>query len=214
MKSKEEQHSSSVVLRKEIQDQSEAEAAALLEQAEKEAQRILDEARAEAEKIKADILKKAEIQAEGVRKRILSSVRLEVKRQALRTREAFVLKIFSSVEEKLEAFRKTKGYLSVLKNLVVEGVLALEADVVHVLPGEVERKLLTKKIFSEVEKEIRQRKKKKVKLEFSGRTIPDAGVILMSSDGRTQFDNRFSTRMERMENAMRLMVVKRAIEKK
>ncbi len=211
MKSKEEQHSSSVVLRKEIQDQSEAEAAALLEQAEKEAQRIFDEARAEAEKIKADILKKAEIQAEGVRKKVLSSVRLEVKRQTLRTREALVLEIFSGVAEKIEAFRKTKGYLPVLKNLVMEGVLALDADMVHVLAGDVERKLLTKKIFSEVEKGIRQRRKKKVKLEFSGRTIPDAGVILMSSDGRTQFDNRFSTRMGRMQDAMRLVVAKRVV---
>lgn len=212
MKSIKGRRSSSNVLRKEIRTQSEAEAAALVEQAEKEAHQIVNNAKAEAEKIKADILKKAEIQAEGIQKRILSGVRLEVKRQTLRTREELVQKIFGGVEEKIEAFRKTKAYLPVLKNLLLEGMLALDSDVVHVLPGDVERKLLTRKIFSEVEKEIRQRRKKKVKLEFSGRTIPDAGMILMSSDGRTQFDSRFSTRMERMKNAMRLMVAKRVVE--
>ena len=89
---------SSDVLRREIREQSEAEAASLVEGAEKEAQRIVSGAETEAGKVRAEILKKAEVQAEGIRRRVLSGVHLEIKRQTLRAREEMLAEILNSVK--------------------------------------------------------------------------------------------------------------------
>lgn len=205
----ENEHSSSDVLRKEIREQSEAEAAAILEQAEKESRGILDEAKAESEKVKADILRKAEVQAEAVRRRIVSGVHLEIKRQALRTREELLSKIFQAVKERLEGLRKTKAYEPFLKKMIVEGVLALDAELVEVMAGDVEKKHITRQFLSQLEKEVRKQGGKEVKLRLSEQTFPEGGVVLISSDGRMKFDNRFSARMERLEREMRLEAVKK-----
>lgn len=211
MKSREEQHSSSDILRREIQDQSQKEAAEIVGQAEREAKGILDRARAEGEKVRAELLKKAETQADAVRKRILSGVHLDVKRQNLRTREELISRLFQAVEERLNRFRKTKAYIDSLKKLVIEGVLALDAGTIRILSGNVERKLLTKKLLSEVKKEVHQRTGREVKLMRSDQVLQEGGVVLVSSDDRMLFDNRFSARMQRMQHQMRLEVVKRVM---
>ena len=211
MKSMEEQHSSSDILRREIQDQSQKESAELVEQAEREAKQILDRARSEAEKDRADILKKAETKADAVRKRILSGVHLDVKRQNLRTREEMISRLFQAVEERLNRFRKTKAYAASLKKLVIEGVLALDAKSIRILSGNVERKLLTEKMLSEVKKEVHHHTGREVKLVRSDQVLPEGGVVLVSSDERMLFDHRFSARMRRIQNEMRLEVVKRVM---
>lgn len=211
MKSREEQNSSSDVLRREIQDQSKKEVAELVERAEREAKQILDRARAEAEKVRADILKKAETQADAVRKRILSGVHLDVKRQNLRTREELISRLFQAVEERLNRFRETKACVASLKKLAIEGVLALDAETIRILSGNVERELLTKKMLSEVEKEVHQQTGREVKLVRSDQVLPEGGVVLVSSDERMLFDNRFSARMKRIQHRMRLEIVKRVM---
>lgn len=208
----EEQRSSSEILLKEIREQSKAEAEAIIEQAEKESNRILKEAKVEAEKIRSEILHKAEVQASRIRKKILSGVHLEVKKQTLYAREEIMSRIFEKVEEKLEKFRLTKTYLPFLKKLIIEGVLALELNATKVIAGNVEKKILDRKFLSKIEREIREHEGKNVKLSLLNETLTESGVILVSSDGRMRFDNRLSTRMHRIENEMRLMVVKKVVE--
>jgi len=203
---------SSEELRKEIQEQSQTEAEAILRQAEKEARKIMENAQAEAEKVRSNILKKAEMQAEAVRRRIFSSVHLEIKRKILEDREALLSRLFQKVEDKLNTFRTHRDYVAFLKKLLMEGVLALDAEALRILAGEIEKKLLTRKVLSEIEKELASKKGKTVTLSLSDETLTEGGVVLVSSDGRTKFDNRFSTRMERMKDEMRLFAMKRVIE--
>ena len=213
MSSMEDQHASSGILQKEIRSQSEKEVSTILERAEKEAQKILDDARSDAESIRSDHLRKAEARAEGIRKRILSGVHLEVKRQTLRTREELLSKIFSGVEAKMNALRKTKAYGNIVKKWVIEGILALETEMVRVLPGDVEKEFLTKEVLTQAEKEIQERTGRKVTITVAERILPDAGVVVVSSDERMLFDNRFSTRIQRRKNEMRLEAVNRVMEK-
>jgi len=203
---------SSEELRKEIQEQSQTEAEAILRQAEKEARKIMENAQAEAEKVRSNILKKAEMQAEAVRRRIFSSVHLEIKRKILEDREALLSRLFQKVEDKLNTFRTHRDYVAFLKKLLMEGVLALDAEALRILAGEIEKKLLTRKVLSEIEKEMASKKGKTVTLSLSDETLTEGGVVLVSSDGRTKFDNRFSTRMERMKDEMRVFAMKRVIE--
>ena len=198
----------SKILREEIRGQSETEAAVILEQAEKEAERIIGEAESEAQKIRSGLIKKAEIQAEGVRKRILSSVHLEIKKQNLQAREEMLLKVFELVQEKLEQFRKSPEYCSFLEAMIIEGALALGFENLQILAGEIERKVLSKPFLDKIEKNI-DKEDRKVNLSLSDEKIDEGGVIVTTEDGRARFDNCFSARIHRNQDEMRLLAIKK-----
>ena len=198
-------------MQKEIQAQSEKEAETILGQAEREAQQILNNAQKEADSIKADMIRKAEAQAEGIRKKILSGVRLDVKKQNLRIREELLSKIFEQVKEKIETLRQTKAYEGYLKELVIEGVMAIDAERMRVLPGNVEKKLLSEATVKQIIGEIQKRTGRKTKLSVVDQPLPEGGVVLISEDERMLFDNRFSARMQRMQSQMRLEAMKRVM---
>ena len=211
MESPQEQQASSDILQKEIQAQSEKEAGAILEQAQREAQQILNNARKEADGIKADMIKKAETQAESIRRKILSGVRLDVKKQNLRTREELLSKIFEQVKEKIEAFRQTEAYKDYLKELVIEGATAIDAERMRVLSGTTEKKLLSEATVKQIIGEIQKRTGRKTKLSIADQALPEGGVVMVSDDERMLFDNRFSARMQRMQSQMRLEAMKRVM---
>ncbi len=204
----EETSASSDVLRQEIREQSQLEADAILQQAEREAERILNAARAEAETIRRDMMRQADVKAESVRKRILSGVHLEVRRQRLDGREAVIRQVFDGVLGKLETLRQSKAYLPFLKRMVIEGVTALDADAVRILPGDVEKKSLTKKILSDIKADIQQQTGRTVSLSVADHALPNSGVVVVSADERMLFDNRFSVRIDRLRHAMRLYIVR------
>jgi V/A-type H+-transporting ATPase subunit E len=211
MESMEEQRSSSVILQKEIESQSTKEAEEILEQAEREAHRITDNARREAEKIRTEMLRKAEVQAESIRRKILSSVHLEVKNQALRTREELLTKIFQDVMKKLDTFRRTEGYDEYLKKFIVEGILAFDTDKIRVLPGDVEKKRLNDAMVAQIKKDVKKQTGRTISLSIADQVLPEGGVVMVSADERMLFDNRFSTRIRRLENTLRLEAIKRVM---
>ncbi len=203
-----EESTASKKLQEEIREQSEAEAAVILEQAEKEAGRIIGDAESEAQKIRSGLIKKAKTEAEGIRKRILSSVHLEIKKQNLKAREEMLSKLFLLVQEKLEQFRKSPDYGSFLETAVIEGALALGFENLSILTGDVERKLLSKQSLNRIVKQLDQ-EGRKVKLLLSDEKIDEGGVIVASQDGRARFDNRFSARIRRNLDEMRLLAIKK-----
>jgi vacuolar-type H+-ATPase subunit E/Vma4 len=201
------QHSSSKILRQEIIESSKTEETEILERAQKDKELILKEARAKAEKIKFDILKKAEAQAENIQRKILSGVHLETKKQTLRIREEILTKIFQTVKAELEKFRQDKSYFTFLKNLIIEGASALEGETIKIILGDIEKGLLSKAVLLTIEKEIGD-KDREVKFSISDQRLQEGGVILMSIDERIKYDNSFSARIKRIEDKMRLVVMK------
>jgi len=199
--------SSSEVLCREIEEQSKEEAKAVLDQAEKEKERILKEAQDEISRFQAENKKKAEMQAENIRKKVLSGVHLEIKRQRLRNREETISRILQAVKDKFENYRKTDMYLSFVKKLVIEGIQALDSDKIEIIPGKVEKQLLKNNVLKEIEKEAKSIGLK-IHLAMSDEILSEGGVVLRSLNGRMRFDNRFSTRIKRVEETMRLKVMK------
>lgn len=201
------ENESAEALRKEILERSGADAKAVIEQAESDAARVKAEAKSEAEKFQAETLKKAAAQAEAVRKRILSGVHLEVKKRHLQVMEETLSRIFEQVKGRLEAFRKDKSYGAFLEKLAVEGIEALDSAEIQLLPGAAERPLLTRDRLAAIEKEAENRKRK-VRLVLSDQTLTDGGVVLVSGDGRTRFDNTFSARIRRYQGELRMTAMK------
>jgi vacuolar-type H+-ATPase subunit E/Vma4 len=100
----------------------------------------------------------------------------------------------------------------VLEGLIVEGVSALEGDEFRIEGGKREHELWTKAAISRVVKRIEEKTNRKVSLSVGKDVLSEGGVVVVSSDERMLFDNRFSARMERMEDAMRLEVMRRVFE--
>lgn len=203
--------SSPDVLGQEIRNQSENEVESILSQARAEAKQIVNKAQVEANGIRDDIVKKAETRADQVKRKILSGVHLEVKRQKLNTREKILDQIFKRVASQLEAFCQTDAYAPLLQKLVAEGILAINVESVRVLPGKIEKSLLTEKMLSQIKKDVQSSTGWSPEIVVAERPLPDTGVVIVSSDERMLFDNRFKTRIQRNQNEMRLEAVKRIL---
>jgi vacuolar-type H+-ATPase subunit E/Vma4 len=194
-------------LRREIMQRSEQDAAAILGEAERDAAKLVADTRAGAEAARAEVLKRAAGQAESTKKRILSGVHLETQKRRLQLTEETLARIFERVRERFEVFRTDKGYDVFLGGLVLEGALALDSDEVHVVPGDIERKFLSKDRLAAIEKEA-AKAGRTVRLALSTESLREGGAVLISADGRTRFDNGFSARLRRNQNAMRLEAMK------
>jgi len=198
---------SSEVLRREIEEQSQSEAAGILEQADKDIQALIGQAQAEADRIRKDILDKAEKQAEQIRKRILSGVHLEIKKQHLRNREILLDEIVQDVRKELNAFRSKPDYEDVLIQFVLEGVRAIEGDEMILICGSEESKHL-----KSIQQVIHRTTGRSIQMRIEKHDSEDGGVLLLSADRRIRYDNRFSARMKRMEQTIRLDVMKTIFE--
>ncbi len=195
------------ILLHEIQVQSQTEAEAVLQQARKEADQLLKTAQKNADKSCEDIIHKAEAQAGNIKKRILSSVHLEIKKQYLKAREIMVQKVIDAIWQKIYAFCDSEAYCSVLKAMIIEGVTALDGYSMIIKPGRAERKLITNQMINGIESQV-----KGLQLKLSDTDISEPGIIIETTDGRTRFDNRFSARIKRFQNAIRLATLREILE--
>lgn len=198
---------SSDILCREITQQSENEAATILEQARKDADQILKTAQADAQKEREKVLAEARTQATAESRRVLSGVHLEVKKQTLRNREAVIARVFDAVRKELENFRKEPNYDSFLESLIFEGIFALESDRFKLCFGKQEADLFESKIRGRVI-EILSGQGRSCTLDVSVVPESEGGVLILSEDGRMSYDNRFSARLKRLETDMRLEVMK------
>lgn len=200
---------SSEVLCQEIEAQSEREAAEILEQAEKEGQTLLRQAEKEAEKIRSEVLARADQQAEQVRKRILSGVHLEIKKQQLRDRELLMDDVLVRVRKKLDAFRSEPAYKPVLTAWIHEGLEAMDSEDVILQCGSAEAGLLDKKTLDTILTRIKKETGRVLSVQVEKTGEPEGGVLILSADRRVRYDNRFSARIRRLEQQIRLDVMQR-----
>jgi V/A-type H+-transporting ATPase subunit E len=207
-----ETQNSSGLLRNEILTQSKSEAESILDQAKKEYDRQINQAKKEADREQEQLLKNGQVQASGIRKKILSNVKLEVKKQQLDTREKVIVQIFQILTDRLIGYRDHSDYLQFLIESIVEAAVALPGDRIQLCVGEKEKQLLETKTLHSIEKQIMDRSKRKVTLNITEDFIDEGGVLAFTADKRMRFDNRFSAQLHRMEDEMRLMIVREVFE--
>ena len=133
-----ETQNSSGLLRNEILTQSKSEAESILDQAKKEYDRQINQAKKEADREQEQLLKNGQVQASGIRKKILSNVKLEVKKQQLDTREKVIVQIFQILTDRLNGYRDHSDYLQFLIESIVEAAVALPGDRIQLCVGEKE----------------------------------------------------------------------------
>jgi V/A-type H+-transporting ATPase subunit E len=164
--------------------------------AEKKIESILNEAR-----------EKAREQAETVKKKIISSAELEVKRRSMLVRDAVMQDIMNKVEKKLESIASEINYRSVLTNWITEAAVGLDAEAAQVNASEKERTLIDDKLLSEVKDRILTQTGRDVMLTLSDTPpLKSQGVVLTAADGRTAFNNQDKTRMLRKQREIRMLI--------
>ena len=171
-------------------------AAGIVEQAEEKSKQILDESRAQAQRDANDILSRAGLEAESIRKSILS-YRIRANRlRILEEKNKIVQSVLKSVEQRLSDIARTDQFDSTLKRLVLEAVEAVGTDNAVVKVG-----------FRNAEKKglqsLGQSLPKGTKF-LADETVIDelGGVIVSDPEGKMSFNNSFKARIERLDNQL------------
>src|SRR3989441_8768058 len=100
-------------------------AAGIVEQAESKSRQVLDEAQAQAERDANDIISRASLEAESIRRSILSS-RIRANRlRILDEKNKIVQSVLKSVEKSLSNIASSDQFESTLKRFVAEAVEAV-----------------------------------------------------------------------------------------
>ncbi len=171
-------------------------AAEIVREAEDKANQISDEAQAQAQRDGGEILSKASLEAESIRRGILSS-RIRANRlRVLDEKNKIVQSVLKSVEQRLSDIASTDQFQPTLKRFVTEAVDAVGMDDTVVRIG-----------FQNADRKS---------LESLGRTLPQGtrlvvdekpiddlgGVVASDVGGKMIFNNSFRARLERLDNQL------------
>ncbi|MCK4887277.1 MAG: hypothetical protein KAS96_07795 [Planctomycetes bacterium] len=156
------------------------------------------------ESILNDARKQAQEKAEIVKRKITSSVGLEVKRRKLKVRNEVVKEIINRVEKKIEAQMAAEAYRDFLIDWLTEAAIGLGAESAEINASQRERQLIDEQLISDVKDKVQAYNNNQVELELSqSQPLKDQGVVLVSSDGRTAYNNQMKTRIMRQERIIR-----------
>jgi vacuolar-type H+-ATPase subunit E/Vma4 len=171
-------------------------AADINREAEEKARQSVDESRVQAQKDADEILSKANLEAESIRRGILSS-RIRANRlRLLDEKNKIVQNVLKSVEQRLSDIASTDQFQPALKRFVAEAIDAIGMDDTIVRVG-----------FQNAERKS---------LDSLGRTLPTGtrfvvednpidglgGVVAGDVGGKMIFNNSFRARIERLDNQL------------
>ena len=171
-------------------------AAGIVGEAEDKSKQILDEAQAQSQRDASDILSRATLEAEGIRRSILSS-RIRANRlRILEEKNRIVQNVLKSVERSLSEIAGSNQFESALKRFVAEAVEGVGTDnaVVKIGFRNADRKSL---------QSLGQSLPKGTKLIADETAIDDlGGVVASDPGGKMIFNNSFRARLERLDNQL------------
>lgn len=184
-----------------------AEERQIVEEAQKQADEKVKYNAKKVESILKDAQKNALEQADKVKKKMLSSVKLELQRRSLNVRNEVMKGIRQRVESKYDSMIGNENYRTILVNWITEAAIGLDAPSAVINASEKELPLISEQLISEVVEKVRQETDKQVSLQLSKEPpLKLQGVVLTSDDGRMAFNNQVKTRMLRKERDIRMAI--------
>ncbi|MCD6380358.1 hypothetical protein J7M07_07950 [bacterium] len=187
-----------------IREDGEKEVNSILDKAEKTALEIVRKAEEEKDKVVKAILAKAEEKGFAERKRELSGVQIEIKREKLKIREDVINSVMEKVKTALKNIRTESGYPDILKNLIIEAIESLDGKSFSVF--------VDRRDFDLVEKEIIPAIRSKLNSEVENIEIKElekgsmGGVKVGVPGGNVVYDNRFEARIYRLRDDIRNLI--------
>jgi len=179
----------------------------ILEKARSTAAAIIAKSEGEAQKVEERILKDATEKGAVAKRRVLSSVNLEVRRIKLKAREEIVNAVLDAVRADVEKGRKRDDYPRVLAALAAEALRVLEGEEYIVYADRRDLSLLESAVFPLV-REMMKKEGRAVK-RIEGKALPGqtaGGVQVGVPGGNVIFDNTFEARMYRYRDDIRALI--------
>jgi vacuolar-type H+-ATPase subunit E/Vma4 len=192
-----------------IETEARAEEQQIIEEAHKKADEKRKYAEKKIESMLNDARQEAGQKAEKAKSKILSSLKLEIKRRSMYARGILMQDILNKVEKKLLTTISDTNYRSVLLSWIVEAAVGLSAESAFINASEKERMLIDDSLLSEAMEKIRAQSGRKIELKLSdGQPLNSQGIVLTAADGRTAFNNQVKTRMLRNQRKIRALIYK------
>jgi vacuolar-type H+-ATPase subunit E/Vma4 len=190
------------VIRAKIKEEAAYQTADIAARSKKEADSIRAQARSEAQRKKDEMLKEMERAIARTKEKILSTLSLEKKKIILDGKNKFAQAVIAQVQQEAGAFRADKEYASFLKRAILEGARVIDSDAIEVRYASVDAKLINADFIREAGAFVANTLKKNVALSFEPGKFSDIGVVMQSPDGRLHYDNRFSSRLQRVQDEL------------
>jgi V/A-type H+-transporting ATPase subunit E len=171
-----------------------------IKDAQAKAQQILEEARQRAQKESDEIITKANVDAESIRRSILSSKVRANRLRILDEKNRIVQDIIHNVQDHLSNISKSEQFENTTQRFVSEAVKAVDSDQPIVRVG---FKDATKKNLDGISRVL----PKGGKLVIDEKPIDDfGGVVATDPEGRVVFNNTFKSRLERLDNQLLTLI--------
>ena len=155
------------------------------------------------ESVLADARQRAEKQAEEIKRKMVSSVELEVRRRSLRLRDTILQDLMKQVEDRMKTRIATPNYRAVLRDWIVEAAQGLNVDAAEVNASAAERGLIDETLLREAMEILGH----KVVLTLSkADPLSGQGVVLTSVNGRLAFNNQVRTRIQRHQREIQSLI--------
>ncbi len=196
-----------------IEKTAEEKAADIIAAARKKAEALLAEARVQAAGQESAVLARGEQEALRESQRILAEARIQARRACMRAQEDSVSQSFAQAQQALQNLADSGAavglsYAAILKRLIVESVVAIDAGELEVQVRRADRALFTADLLSAVAAEC-GRVTRTVTLTLCAEPIAaSGGAVVRSLDARVRVDNTFEARGARFMDAIRTRVAK------
>jgi V/A-type H+-transporting ATPase subunit E len=182
-------------------------------QAEEKVRQATEESRALADKSFADaraecarMLADADHRITGEREVSEAALLLEQRMRRLRIQGGLIEEALAQGAERLRQ-RKGFDYVEVVKDLAVEGVLAMPGDAFVLRLAKADADAMKGHLPQEVSAGVRQESNRTVQVKIA--EVPahiDGGVIVESADGRSRIDHSFAGRIHRADDVLRFEI--------
>ena len=171
-----------------------------IREAQAKADQIIAEARQRAQRETDELLAKAKLEAEAVRRNILSSKVRANRLRILDEKNRIVQEVLGAVEEKLSNIAKSSRFVETAQRFVAEAVKAVDSDQPVVRLG---FKGSSKQNLDNVSKVL----PKGSKLVFEEDPVDGlGGVVASDAEGRVTFNNSFRSRLERLDSQLLTLI--------
>lgn len=172
----------------------------IVEQAEQERQRILEDANSTISREENEILRNAQTEAEGIKRREISEVRHQAKLLEQSEKDKILSSVLDGVKTRLrESTRDQKAYFGYLTRLAVDAIHQLGMDNVNIhLTSDDLKRIDLAQFMHEISKVTSA-----IKLEIAKEPIEaSGGVIVTSKDGKIKIVNTLEQMFEALEPRM------------
>ena len=193
-------------LQQEILNDAKRKAERTVKRATRDAEKALEQVKKQEERLRVRRLDEAKAEAETTYRSITATISYEKRRLWLSAREKELQALFDDMLKQLSAGENIDRTRA-LSELLLESLVAIgrQDTVIHLNPQD--RPVFTKDVVEELLTRAFDGAEKVPNVRFVEDDSVTGGLIAFSQDGTKRFDNRYATRMERLCNTLRTLLV-------